>query len=117
MKYTPGPWRMEIKHFTSIGNYRVIGKRDPGQVGFAVAQIHNPSLEGVKTEELLANAKLITASPELYEELVEADEVICELCKRLNPQHKDCTECQDRESRLKVIAKVKGGERNHARQA
>ena len=44
--------------------------------------------------------------PDMYEALKEADEVICELCKRLNPQHvsadygKGCNWCQDREDRL-----------------
>lgn len=53
-----------------------------------------------------ANAQLMVQAPKLYEELVKADETICELCKRLNPQHKDCTSCEDREGRLKAIAKV-----------
>lgn len=55
-----------------------------------------------------ANAQLIASAPDLHKELLEADEVICELCKRLNPQHEDCTSCQDRENRLKVLAKAEG---------
>jgi len=55
-----------------------------------------------------ANAHLIAAAPDLYEELVEADEIICQLCKRLNPQHENCTSCEDRETRLKAILKVEG---------
>lgn len=61
-----------------------------------------------------ANAQLIISAPDLYEELIEADEVICELCKRLNPQHapregyEGCNSCQDRESRLQALAKAKG---------
>lgn len=53
---------------------------------------------------------------ELYEALKEADEIICELCKRLNPQHvstdygKGCDWCQDRDTRLKLLAKVGGKE-------
>ena len=45
---------------------------------------------------------------ELYEELLEADAVICELCIRLNPQHANCEWCDDREPRLKLIAKIEG---------
>ena len=50
---------------------------------------------------------------ELLEELIEADRVICVLCKRLNPQHvtmdhgEGCNWCEDRDSRLKVIAAAK----------
>lgn len=61
-----------------------------------------------------ANAQLIISAPDLHRELVEADEVICELCKRLNPQHaprggyEGCNSCQDRESRLQALAKAEG---------
>lgn len=64
--------------------------------------------------EVLANAQLIVAAPECYEQLIEADRVICELCKRLNPQHatmddgQGCEWCHDREPRLNAIAKAKG---------
>ena len=34
-----------------------------------------------------ANAQLIASSPNLHKELLEADAIICELCKRLNRQH------------------------------
>ncbi len=55
-----------------------------------------------------ANAQLIASAPKLYVELVEADEVICGLCKRLNPQHENCTSCEEREYRLKAIALAEG---------
>lgn len=67
------------------------------------------------SEENIANAHLIAAAPLLYEELAEADIVICQLCKRLNPQHAQspyqdgCEWCQDRDSRLKALAKVEEG--------
>jgi len=56
----------------------------------------------------LANAHLISAAPDCYEQLKEADAVICDLCKRLNPQHENCDYCQDREPRLNAIAKAEG---------
>lgn len=65
-------------------------------------------------KELQSNAHLIAAAPNTYEELKEADSIICELCKRLNPQHatadygKGCEWCEDREGRLKAIAKAEG---------
>lgn len=54
------------------------------------------------------------AAPDCHRELVEADKVICQLCKRLNPQHAQssyydgCVWCQDRENRLKALAKAEG---------
>lgn len=68
-----------------------------------------------------ANPMTVTESiVEMHEALKEADAVICELCKRLNPQHvsqdygKGCNWCQDREVRLKTLAKagVKPEEQN-----
>jgi len=52
---------------------------------------------------------------EIMPVLIEADEIICQLCKRLNPQHetmdngKGCEWCKDREERLALKAKY-GGE-------
>ena len=43
---------------------------------------------------------------DMYEALKEADGVICELCKQLNPQHKNCFICADRESRLIALEKA-----------
>ena len=63
-----------------------------------------------------ASANLIAAAPGLYKELEEADTVICKLCKRLNPQHatadygRGCNSCEEREHRLKAIAKADGKE-------
>jgi ribosomal protein L40E len=51
---------------------------------------------------------LISAAPNLYEALKEANITICNLCKRLNPQHENCTSCSDRELRLAAINKADG---------
>lgn len=54
----------------------------------------------------------------LWEELKDADETICELCKRLNPQHaalgdyKGCNSCQDREPRLELLNRIAISEEN-----
>ena len=63
---------------------------------------------GWATGKAKANAQLIVSAPKLYVELVEADETICQLCKRLNPQHENCTSCEEREYRLKAIAEAEG---------
>jgi hypothetical protein len=52
-------------------------------------------------------AKRAIACQELYNSLVEADRVICELCKRVNPQHRDCNSCQERDKRLALLNEVK----------
>ena len=54
------------------------------------------------------NARLIGAAPDCYEQLKWADEIICTLCRRLNPQHETCNSCQEREARLEVLAKAEG---------
>ena len=40
--------------------------------------------------------------------LEEANDVICRLCIRLNPQHKDCTSCNDIEDTREPIEKAYG---------
>jgi hypothetical protein len=55
------------------------------------------------------SANIIAASYDLFAELREADATICELCKRLNPQHAECNTCPDRESRLAAIANAERG--------
>ena len=49
---------------------------------------------------------------ELHQELKSADELICTLCKRLNPQHaamddyKGCQSCEEREPRKQLLIKL-----------
>ena len=43
------------------------------------------------------------------ESLEECDFSICRLCKVINPHHKDCTQCDDRDDLLKALSKLKGG--------
>ena len=102
MEYTKGEWKAQWHEIT--GTWNVIEQPGVGLIARC------GSGKGYET-----NAHLIAAAPDLYEELVVADKVICELCKRLNPQHvtadygKGCEWCQERESRLKALAK--GGEK------
>jgi hypothetical protein len=44
---------------------------------------------------------------QLYDALEEADITICALCKRLNPQHEECTMCVDREYITEVLKECK----------
>lgn len=69
-----------------------------------------PCQEELKCEE----ANLISAAPDLYHSLKAADQVICNLCKKLNPQHKSqdngkgCFSCFEREEILHAIHKAEG---------
>ncbi len=64
-----------------------------------------------KMKELL-DQRLNENKYDLFIELKEADQAICQLCKEINPQHKSmdngkgCTWCEDRNIRLKLITKI-----------
>lgn len=111
MNYTKGEWKA-----TDTNRIVIEHKEDfipsPQEPIFVVAQcgIYNtvPSYD-----EEQANAHLISAAPRLYEELSLADEQICWLCKRVNPQHENCTSCGEREQRLKTLAKAEGREESN----
>lgn len=43
----------------------------------------------------------------LAELLEDSNVTICKLCKRLNPQHENCTGCSDLKTRIAALAKIK----------
>lgn len=90
MEYTKGEWELEIQDEDN-----------------ATIRLKNGEIE-VFGDNTKANAHLISASPDLYEELKDALQEICRLCVRLNPQHENCTSCEDMEQRRKAIAKADG---------
>ena len=67
----------------------------------------------VRSEDV-ANANLIAAAPDMYNELKEADRTICLLCQTINPQHQcrdgytGCTLCDERKVRLAALARAEG---------
>ncbi|HUW46160.1 MAG TPA: hypothetical protein VMW50_10255 [Dehalococcoidia bacterium] len=91
MKYTEGEWKV-IRGAAFVKEKHIFAGKE-----------HIATVFG---ENNTANANLMAASKDLYDELVEADETICQLCKRLNPQHENCTSCGERENRRKAIAKT-----------
>jgi ribosomal protein L40E len=97
--YTKGEWTVDKTELATF-----IQSPD---TGYVVAICSRPEWVGEKKERD-ANAHLIAAAPLLYEALKEADATICELCVRLNPWHENCTSCEEREIRLKAIAKAEG---------
>ena len=79
--------------------------------GDLVAQVFHDDHDGegnITTEQCEANGALFASAEGLLDELEEADAVLCQMCKRLNPQHADCTSCDDHDSRLAAIAKAYG---------
>ena len=105
LNYTPGPW--EIKgpsknaNPTRCNDYAII------KDGFIIAE----TFYQVDTNEFRnseANAQLMAAAPEMLKCLIDADKLICDLCVRLNPHHKECNFCDEREYRIKIIEKATG---------
>ncbi len=45
---------------------------------------------------------------ELFTLLLESKQTICQLCVRLNPQHENCTYCDDMRDILKALDKKEG---------
>jgi len=43
----------------------------------------------------------------LWRQMSEDDYTLCRLCKIVNPQHKDCDSCGQRDARLAAIAKAR----------
>ena len=66
---------------------------------------------GGTAKEAEANANLIAASPKLYEGLRDALREICRMCVRINPQHKNCTSCEEMERSRLPLREAEG---NHA---
>ena len=97
---TLGDWETEI---SANERFYITTSGKPNCSHTVIARL----MEGSQ-DERRANAYLMSAGKDLYSELVEADDTICDLCKRLNPTHEDCTSCQDREARLKAIRKAAG---------
>jgi len=82
-----------------------------GDEAFIITDSGGNTIATVPFRQLSGNdARLIAAAPDLLEELQLADEEICQLCKELNPWHKDCTSCEARESRLQALTKAEGKE-------
>lgn len=45
---------------------------------------------------------------DIYEALKECMESLCSCCKRLNPQHKNCTSCEEIERYKSALNKADG---------
>ena len=105
MKHTPGPWEKDYNQ--TIGHIKSVSKTlncTPTVCQYGTHLIA-PS---ICKEDAEANAHLIAAAPELKECLEDALLIICNLCRRLNPQHKDCDYCGDISAYRTVLSKAEG---------
>lgn len=97
-EFTPGPWvaRVEYKKsrlskqtYTSLSIHA-----DDKCISDAVYVIHD------NMDEAVANARLIAAAPEMYEQLKRH----CALCMLMHPECEKCELCETR----KVLKKARG---------
>ena len=86
-----------------IESYDITIEHDWGHLSLDVEEDQNG--EVCKTSEV---RQLEQEHQEAIEVLDEACTMICELCVRLNPQHKDCTSCDDLDYLREPILKAKG---------
>ena len=54
------------------------------------------------------NKDIIIAAPDCYEGLKDALKEICRLCVEINPQHKNCTSCEEMERSRLPLLKAEG---------
>lgn len=103
-EFTKGEWKIK-RRILADGDLSIQIITDTGNQYGVIATV------GINKQ---ANADLIASAPVLYEALKEADVVICQLCKRLNPQHTSspyherCKWCGERDSRLKALSLADG---------
>lgn len=79
LKHTPGPWGLETVP-TSCGICHKVGPFPPNREGeknrHACLYSDYPSPDNAADRELLANARLIAAAPELLEALLDCREAL-----------------------------------------
>lgn len=106
--WTPGPFKWQdtvMVDGTSFNKGGFVGKRGTVICHFGNKDQHFQSEGDPPGKE---DRALMEAADNLYWQLLEADQVICNLCKRLNPQHVNCASCGDRDERLRALANARG---------
>ena len=85
------------------------GDKDCEDTTNLIVSLHNAAIEiNEKCPQAVAEGMV-----KMYEALKDADETICELCKRLNPQHatadygEGCKSCADGDIRLEALNLVR----------
>lgn len=75
--------------------------KDYRKTSYDIMTDHLIRMENYAEELEKSNAEMLNA-------LVHADEEICLVCKELNPHHKNCVSCPEREHRVDIIQKATG---------
>ena len=104
LNYTKEEWAFERDRFnveSDEGNKLCIGSITAGDDSWVIARIENAA-------ECEANAQLISSAPDCYEGLKDALKEICRMCVRLNPQHENCTSCEEMERSRLPLLKAEG---------
>ena len=98
-KFTPGPWgACKIKHY----HPQLIGETCCVKIGENIIEIDYIGIgnENKDYKQSEANAALIAAAPEMYEQLKRH----CTLCMMMHPDCEGCEICDTR----KVLMKARG---------
>lgn len=96
ISHTPGPWKIN-----ELGRlYNIV---------YSAYKVNNSAVAECCGPDADANAHLIAAAPELLEATKESCATICRLCRRLNPQHANCTSCDEINGYRSAIAKAEVG--------
>ena len=111
-EYTRGKWKWEWESGKPI--VRAHDPKDPLKL---VATVYPKQRKEISFDFLIneaeANANLIAASPDTYEGLKDALREICRMCVRLNPQHENCTSCEEMERSRLPLLKAEGKDANN----
>lgn len=97
MNYTEGEWKAWVTGIHLSGEPTI-----PNRIALTFQQSF------MDTGEAQANACMMAVAPDMYETGLDLLEVMCKLCRRLNPQHKTCQSCEEIESYRKAFAKAGG---------
>jgi hypothetical protein len=111
IKHTPGPWTLETVT-TSVGICHKIGpfppKNQSEKLRHACLYADYPSTSNPVDQELLANARLIAAAPELLEALIWVKEQ--GWLKYVQRLKQNAEHCDNVDRALAAIAKATGSQ-------
>ena len=70
-KFTPGPWKVTLPYTEGL-NLRTVEQDTAADYRGSICNLgHCEHISGINNEEMLANATLIAAAPDMYEALKE----------------------------------------------
>jgi len=106
MKHTPGPLSIKKAEDSDDPDWAIVDA-DNRVIGEAFNLVHFDTYRPAE-----ANARLWASAPDLLVALEELLRHLCECCRRLNPQHKDCTWCADTGDARAALGRATKGEKD-----